>query len=231
MIENHAGRLGERLAIEAAGQLAAKVPAQDSVCGDERDQLGHDHSCRERSEGLAEGVREEEVGEIADGEQQRPHVGHEGAKQDVRRCRDLEPLYQGQHNGREHHSSGVERQDCRDDRSGYESVPVKRMRVSIRHARASNCGPIEKAALADEQGQRKKREKKEKGVFSGKDRADRLARRNQAQNKHRRCREHRPPGLVPSPRAHHDQHQHRHEDSQCDHNARCACHASSIRVL
>ena len=87
----------------------AKVPASHSVGADECDELGDHHSCREGRERQVEGIREENVREIADRQQQRAYVGDKGSQDNVRRHRDLQPFHQGQHDGGENDRRGIER--------------------------------------------------------------------------------------------------------------------------
>jgi hypothetical protein len=127
------------------------VPAQNDVCRDERDDLRHDHSRRKCCEGLMEGVREEQVCKIADGKQQRTDVGNEGAQEDIGGSGKFEPLNQSQHHGRKHYRRCIQREDRRNDCASDECITVERVRVSPGNQRASNGGPVEEAALADQQ--------------------------------------------------------------------------------
>jgi len=118
----------ERCRVEAARDIPAEEERQHGEVGRQRRELGQEHGAREAGEAEAQQAVDQQVGEVADRQQQRAGVGDEGADEQVGQGLEAQPHGQGMDDRGEDEHGHVEREEGGDrgpeeEEAGVEPAP------------------------------------------------------------------------------------------------------------
>jgi len=118
----------ERCRVEAARDIPAEEERQHGEVGRQRRELGQEHGAREAGEAEAQQAVDQQVGEVADRQQQRAGVGDEGADEQVGQGLEAQPHGQGVDDRGEDEHGHVEREEGGDrgpeeEEAGVEPAP------------------------------------------------------------------------------------------------------------